>query len=206
MSTTDSDLDRLCGDYPEPCNCDDPATHDGAVEVEATYDSSTAANWRAAMEEFEGNGDAGNEAAFWYSPDSPIYSEEPTPAELEAARRFIAKWLQGDNHGFIIPGTEWGLSLKGWLNVLIANPLPGAEEMVDEQPPTIAEDYARGISLLEQVKQRRLGPNHWIHTLQWDRHVLDFEPDPDDLADALAEAKRMKAEDEAATRSMLGRN
>lgn len=26
--------DKLCGDYPAPCNCDDPDTHDGAVTVE----------------------------------------------------------------------------------------------------------------------------------------------------------------------------
>lgn len=203
MSTTENDLDRLCGDYPAPCNCDDPATHDGAVEAAA--EDSSAANWRQAMEEFESQGDAGEAAAFWYSPDSPQYADESTPAELEAARRFIAKWLRGDNHGFIIPGTEWGKSLKGWLNVLIANPLPGAEEMVDEPSPTISEKYAQGISLLEQVRQRAIGPNHWLHILQWDRHILEFEPDPDDLAAALAEAKRMKREDEDATRSMLGR-
>lgn len=26
--------DELCGDYPAPCNCDNPDTHDGAVTAE----------------------------------------------------------------------------------------------------------------------------------------------------------------------------
>lgn len=27
--------DKLCGDYPAPCNCDNSDTHDGAVPVES---------------------------------------------------------------------------------------------------------------------------------------------------------------------------
>lgn len=30
--------DKACGDYPAPCNCDDPETHDGAVSAETTAD------------------------------------------------------------------------------------------------------------------------------------------------------------------------
>lgn len=30
----------LCGDYPAPCNCDDPETHDGAAEKTLQLDNS----------------------------------------------------------------------------------------------------------------------------------------------------------------------
>src|SRR5690606_19944127 len=29
-------VEHPCGDYPAPCNCDDPETHDGAVSIETT--------------------------------------------------------------------------------------------------------------------------------------------------------------------------
>lgn len=47
VPSTDDVTDRLCGDYPAPCNCDDPETHDGAVTDDAAVapDGIALAKW-----------------------------------------------------------------------------------------------------------------------------------------------------------------
>ena len=59
------DKEVLCGDYPAPCNCDDPDTHDGAVE--AAIEDNSAANWRSALENNEG-----------YYDESELMADQPT--------------------------------------------------------------------------------------------------------------------------------
>lgn len=98
---------------------------------EAAEDSS-ASNWRSALEAEDGSFDESELG--WYGQDSPIYSGEPTPAQTEAARRFVSHWLEADGHGFIIPGTEWGQSLKHWLNILVSRPAPGGDELPEYSP------------------------------------------------------------------------
>lgn len=82
---------------------------------QSTSDSSEEQEWESAI--FEGDPRA------WYLEESPSYSgSKPlNPAELEAARRFVGEWLQTNSQRFTIPGTEWGRSLLGWLNVLLAH-------------------------------------------------------------------------------------
>src|SRR5690606_32602427 len=42
-----------CGDYPAPCNCDDPETHDGAISAETTTATTEDAALDAATEAVE---------------------------------------------------------------------------------------------------------------------------------------------------------
>lgn len=58
----------------------------------------------------------------WYSETNPEYGGKLPIAQeqTEAARRFVSQWLESDAHGFVIPGDEWGLSLKHWINHLVA--------------------------------------------------------------------------------------
>lgn len=79
----------------------------------------SAANWQSALEDNAGNFDQ-SELPWYGDGQSPSYSREPTPAQTEAARRFVSNWLEHDNQGFAIPGSEWGRSLKHWLSVLVA--------------------------------------------------------------------------------------
>lgn len=203
MSTTDSDLDRLCGDYPEPCNCDGPATHDGAVEAAA--EDNSAANWKSALENDAGYYDEGELP--WYGDGSPSYGSNPTPAQIEAARRFVSHWLEGDSHGFIVPGSEWGHSLKHWLHVLVATPAPGGEDLPStDRPDRVGLWFPeRDRTLIEQVRERSIGMNSWISFLQYDYSWVEPPLDEADRLDALAEAKRIRADDENETRKMLGR-
>lgn len=88
-------------------------------------EDNSAANWQSALENNQGVFDESE--LVWYEAKSPEYGPgEPTPAQIEAARRFVSQWLNVDNHGFIIPGNEWGKSLLHWLNILAARPAPGA--------------------------------------------------------------------------------
>jgi hypothetical protein len=89
-------------------------------------EDNSAANWQSALENHEGFFDQSE--LIWYEAKSPEYGPgEPTPAQTEAARRFVSQWLNVDNHGFIIPGNEWGKSLLHWLNILTARPAPGED-------------------------------------------------------------------------------
>ena len=203
MSTFQNEIDRLCGDYPAPCNCDDPATHDGAVEAAAEIDS--AANWRSALEDNEGHFDESELP--WYGDGSPRYRGHPTPAQIEAARRFVSHWLESDSHGFVIPGSEWGRSLKHWLTMLVATPAPGGQDLPStDRPESPGSNFPdRSRPLIEQVRDRIMGPIQWISFLQYDHSWLQPPLDPDEITEALAEAKRMRAADEAETAKMLGR-
>lgn len=202
MSTTDSDLDRFCGDYPAPCNCDGPATHDGAVEAAAG--DSSAANWRSALENDEGYYDESELP--WYGDGSPSYRSNPTPAQIEAARRFVSHWLEGDNHGFIIPGSEWGRSLKHWLHMLVATPAPGGDDLpYSDRPKSSGLWPPRDRPIIDQIRERTVGPNHWINFLQYDHAWVEPPLEPYEIAEGLAEAWRIKAEDENETRKMLGK-
>lgn len=97
-----------------------------ATASESAEDNS-AANWKSALENNEGHFDESE--LVWYEEKSPKYGPgEPTPAQIEAARRFVSQWLHVDNHGFIIPNSEWGKSLLHWLNILAARPAPGEDE------------------------------------------------------------------------------
>ena len=162
----------------------------------------SAKNWLSALEAEDGTMPAASELV-WYGDHSPNYGEGPTPAQIEAARRFVSHWLEGDNHGFIIPGSEWGQSLKHWLHMLVGHPAPGAELIVDPPRSYISiEDDER--TLLEQVRERRFGPNSWVNILVYDRTMVGDRSE-EEIAEALAEARRMRREDEDETRSMLGR-
>jgi hypothetical protein len=124
---------------------------------------------------------------------APTTAKDPLPL----------RWLEGDSHGFIIPGSEWGQSLKHWIHMLVGRPAPGAELIVD--PPrshTPIEEDER--TLLEQVRERRFGPNSWVNILVYDRTMVGDRSE-EEIAEALAEARRMRREDEDETRSMLGR-
>lgn len=162
----------------------------------------SAKNWLSALEAPDGTMPEALEL-FWYSETSPNYGRGPTPAQIEAARRFVSHWLEGDNHGFIIPGSEWGLSLKHWLHILVARNAPDAETIVDPEPDnsSISEDSR---TLIEQVKERRVGPSHWVNILTFDSYSLG-DRSPGEIAEALSEARRMKRADEAETLRMLGR-
>lgn len=162
----------------------------------------SANNWLSALESPGGVMPEASEL-FWYGDHSPNYGDEPTPAQTEAARRFVNHWLERDGHGFIIPGSEWGLSLKHWLHILVARPAPGAESIVDPELDysSIEEDER---PLLEQVKERRFGPNHWVNMLVYDRFLVGDRSE-EEIAEALAEARWMRQKDEDETRGMLGR-
>lgn len=56
----------------------------------------------------------------WFATDTPQYDGERDKAQLEAARRFVAHWLEEDANGFVIPGGDWGRSLMHWLRVMLA--------------------------------------------------------------------------------------
>lgn len=88
---------------------------------EAPAEDVSAANWKSALENPAGQIDESE--LIWYEEESPNYSQ-PTPAQTEAARRFVSQWLEKDNHGFQIPGDEWGKSLLHWLRVLTARDAP----------------------------------------------------------------------------------
>lgn len=99
---------------------------------ESTTEDVSAANWKSALENHQGFIDESE--LVWYDEKSPQYGPgEPTPAQIEAARRFVSQWLNVDNHGFAIPGTEWGRSLWHWLNILTARPAPGVDESSDNE-------------------------------------------------------------------------
>lgn len=92
-----------------------------------SVEDNSAANWKSALENNEGHFDESE--LVWYEEKSPEYGPgEPTPAQIEAARRFVSQWLNVDNHGLVIPGSEWGKSLLHWLNILAARPAPGVSE------------------------------------------------------------------------------
>lgn len=97
-----------------------------SVEItKSNVDSAT--NWESALPN-----NAGlfiKEELVWYDAESPKYSGEPTPAQIEAARRFVSNWLNHENHGFIIPASEWGKSLYHWLNILVAREAPEDESV-----------------------------------------------------------------------------
>lgn len=204
--------DQYCGDYPAPCNCDEPETHDGAVteaddavpEVGALIADAdgpvenSAADWQSAIKDGFGSIPKGELA--WYGGGSPRYAKVPEPAQIEAARRFLSHWLESDNHGFIIPDSEWGKSLKHWLHILVATPAPGGEGL-----PHDYKIFPDTRDLLAQVRSRGISPTQWIYMLT--ENPKDFYNfTQGDFVAALREAKRMKAEDEAATRRMLDRN
>jgi hypothetical protein len=87
----------------------------------------SAKNWKSALENNQGDFD--ETELLWYSEESPQYGpDEPTPAQIEAGRRFVSEWLNVDSQGFVIPGTEWGRSLLHWLNILVARPAPTENE------------------------------------------------------------------------------
>lgn len=88
---------------------------------EALPEDVSAANWKSALESPTGQIDESE--LIWYEEESPTYSQ-PTPAQTEAARRFVTQWLEKDNHDFQIPGNEWGKSLLHWLRVLTARDAP----------------------------------------------------------------------------------
>lgn len=87
---------------------------------ESTNDS--ASNWESAL--VNNSGEFNQDEIVWYDKKSPKYSGEPTPAQIEAARRFVSRWLNTENQGFIIPSSEWGRSLYHWLNILVASEAP----------------------------------------------------------------------------------
>lgn len=88
-----------------------------SVEVTKIHVDS-AINWESAL--VNNAGFFIKEELVWYDAESPKYSGDPTPAQTEAARRFVSNWLNHENQGFIIPDSEWGKSLYHWLNVLVA--------------------------------------------------------------------------------------
>lgn len=177
---------------------------DTTPENSAAAEDSSAANWRSALENDEGSYDESELP--WYGDGSPRYSEPSTPAQIEAARRFVSHWLEGDNHGFIIPGNEWGRSLKHWLHMLVATPAPGGEDLPSSDRPKSSELWPpRDRPLIDQIRERTTAPSHWINLLQHDHAWVQPPLEADEIAEALAEAKRMKAEDEAETMKMLGR-
>lgn len=90
-------------------------------ELDPTEDNS-ANNWVSALENNEGHIDESE--LVWYDSETPVYHGNPTPAQVEAARRFVSQWLNTDAKGFVIPGSEWGRSLKHWLHILVAQPAP----------------------------------------------------------------------------------
>lgn len=75
----------------------------------------------------------------WYGEDeNPVYrtslsradelsSSEDTD-QLVLARRFISHWLENDNHGFVIPGTEWGKELLWAIKKLLGATNPPETE------------------------------------------------------------------------------
>lgn len=69
---------------------------------------------------------AEDDPAEWYSKEQAEFSGEwkLDSDELEAARRFVSRWLLEDAHGFVIPGSEWGRTLKHWLGVMLAHTGP----------------------------------------------------------------------------------
>lgn len=84
-------------------------------------DSESAGQWREALESNDGSFD--EKEIIWYDVTSPTYSQ-PTPAQTEAARRFVSHWLNSDDQDFVIPSNEWGKSLYHWINVLVAREAP----------------------------------------------------------------------------------
>jgi len=82
-----------------------------------------ASNWKSWLEDKDGNFDEEELPWYGHGEDSPQYGPGvPPAAQTEAARRFVSSWLNEDGHGFVIPGSEWGLSLKHWLHILVARP------------------------------------------------------------------------------------
>ncbi len=175
------------------------------VRYEPTLEEDgSAANWKAAIASPADDLVDESELA-WYDETSPRSGGAPEPASIEAARRFVSHWLEGDNHEFIIPGTEWGRSLKHWLHILVASPAPGGENLAEEEEVEATPFPNPSKTLLEQVRERRTGMNHWIDLLKYDHSWVEHELDPEDIEAALAEAYRIKAEDKAAVRATLER-
>jgi hypothetical protein len=166
----------------------------------AAAEDDSANNWKSALESEAGDYD--ETELVWYSSQTPEYPSEPTPAQTEAARRFVSHWLEGDNHGFIIPGSEWGRSMKHWMHILVRRSAPGAEAIVDPEVTwtPIAEIE---LPLVEQVRNREIGPNQWIQLLVYEKYSLGERSD-EEIEEALAEARRMRQEDEDETRKTLG--
>lgn len=100
-------------------------------EPGSTIEDDSADNWQSALENAQGVFDESE--LVWYEEKSPKYGPgEPTPAQIEAARRFVSQWLNVDSHGFVIPGNEWGKSLLHWLNILVAREAPREESSNSE--------------------------------------------------------------------------
>lgn len=176
-----------------------------------------ASNWKTWLEDGEGN--FNEEELPWYgtTDESPSYGRNiPSAAQTEAARRFVSHWLNEDNHGFIIPGNEWGVSLKHWLNVLVARPAEdgrvpdpstaptlGQPELPQPEPeatePAEPEDAPKFITLVEQVSSREMKPWRWVDLLAWEYDdFLEWGYDRNDIDEALELARKLSAEDDRA--------
>jgi len=64
----------------------------------------------------------------WYDDRGVRFTGNPTPAQVEAARRFVTRWLHYNEPRFTIPGTEWGQSLLHWIQTLTAAAEPKEEQ------------------------------------------------------------------------------
>lgn len=91
------------------------------VEDDNQWEQATADQWEQSL--VNNDGFFNPDELVWYDEESPIYPVA-TAAQTEAARRFVSHWLNHENQGFIIPNSEWGLSLKHWLHILVAQNSP----------------------------------------------------------------------------------
>jgi len=87
-----------------------------------------ATGWQAWVPEIDDLEWYADTPAVYAGPEAASGTDRPED-QLEAARRFIKGWLNGNAHGFVIPGGEWGRSLKHWLETLLSHTSPLSERI-----------------------------------------------------------------------------
>jgi len=115
------------------------------------------ANWKSWLE--DDNGNLNEDELPWYGrrDESPNYGPDAPPAaQVEAARRFVSHWLNEDGHGFVIPGGEWGVSLKHWLHILVARPAVDAQRPQEAAATHRSQDV--GTEVAEGFSRADLAP------------------------------------------------
>lgn len=96
------------------------AQHNRADRQDAVYivyrlarlEASTTETWQDYVPDFD--------EPEWYDDRGVRFTGEPSAAQVEAARRFVTRWLHYNDPEFTIPGSEWGQSLVHWIQTLVA--------------------------------------------------------------------------------------
>lgn len=144
--TTIDNTDEACGDYPAPCNCDYPTTHDGAIRVETT----TAVhehNWRR-QQNITSRGYGMLPIDVCWSPGCDAarpHNESTTATAVEVATEELRSWaLIGDGSLKVLDKAPYVYSHEEWLDrtILSSHVIDGRTERIEGRPERIVQVLA----------------------------------------------------------------